>query len=470
MKQLPLMHNFEGKRCLIVGGGKVALRRAKTILAAGGVVDVIAPTCLPELLVLVTEHANQPNRAHQVLQKRGYQVADIHPRYALVIAATDDRQVNQSIAKQCKTKNILVNVVDDALLCDVTFPSIVERNPILIAISSGSTSPQFSKLLRGRINTFIPAGYGKLAELFGRYRNQVKASIPQTKDRAIFWNKVVHGYIAENALSGNLEQAESQLKIAIEQHKELEQSGEVYLIGAGPGDPDLLTLRALRLLQQAQVVLYDRLVSPEILTRLDEGKNLIYVGKQRANHTVPQQQINELLIHHANQGKRVARLKGGDPFIFGRGGEEIENLAAHNIPFQVIPGITAANGCACYAGIPLTHRDHAQSVRFVTGQLQNGTVNLNWSELTAPDQTLVFYMGLQGLPIICKNLIKHGAAADTPTALIEKGTTLEQKVHISTLEELAILPESIEIHAPTLTIVGSVVNLHSSLHWFERFV
>ncbi|WP_423908382.1 siroheme synthase CysG [Candidatus Spongiihabitans sp.] len=464
MKYLPLMHNFERKTCLIVGGGKVALRRAKSVLAAGGIVDVIAPTCLPELFDLVHQYKSGQYKNGQ------YQAEDIDPRYALVIAATNDRQINQAIAQQCKAKNILVNVVDDSSLCDVTFPAIVDRNPILVAISSGSASPQFSKLLRERINTFIPNGYGKLAELFGRYRKRVKSSIPKTKDRAVFWNKVVHSYIAESALSGNLEQAEAQLKGAIDNHEKLEQCGEVYLIGAGPGDPDLLTLRALRLLQQSEVIVYDRLVAPEILNRLEQGKDLIYVGKQRANHSVAQPQINELLIRYASQGRRVARLKGGDPFIFGRGGEEIENLAAHNIPFQVIPGITAANGCASYAGIPLTHRDHAQSVRFVTGQLQNGAVNLNWAELTAADQTLVFYMGLQGLPIICENLIKHGAATNTPAALIEKGTTLQQKVHISTLEELAALLESIEIHAPTLTIVGSVVNLHASLHWFNKSV
>lgn len=465
------MHNFDGKCCLIIGGGKVALRRAKSILAAGGIVDVIAPSCLSELAEMIQQNkSGRPQGAHGMFQQKQYQAKDINPHYSLVIAATNERQINHAIAQQCKTKNILVNVVDDSSLCDVTFPAIVDRNPILVAISSGNASPQFSKLLRQRINTFIPNGYGKLAKLFGRYRKRVKASIPKSQERAVFWNKVVHGYIAESALSGNLEQAEAQLKSAIHDHKKLEQCGEVYLIGAGPGDPDLLTLRALRLLQQSQVILYDRLVAAEILNRLEPGKEQVYVGKQRANHSLPQQQINELLIHYANQGKRVARLKGGDPFIFGRGGEEIETLSAHNIPFQVIPGITAANGCASYAGIPLTHREHAQSVRFVTGQLQNGTVNLNWADLTAPDQTLVFYMGLQGLPIICKNLIKHGAATNTPAALIEKGTTLQQKVHISTLEALPGLLESIEIHAPTLTIVGSVVNLHSSLRWFNKSV
>ncbi len=461
MKYLPLMYNFKGRACLIFGGGRVALRRAQSVVAAGGIVDVIAPTCLAELFNLLTTH-------HGTLRKKQYQAEDIDPHYILIIAATNNRLINRDIAKQCQAKNILVNVVDDASLCDVTFPAIVEREPILVAISSGSASPQFAKLLKERINTFIPSGYGKLAGLFGRYRKQVQSSIPKSNERELFWNKVVHSYIAESALSGNLEQAESQLQNAIINHKKLDLSGEVYLIGAGPGDPDLLTLRALRLLQQAQVILYDRLVSAEILKRLEQGKDLIYVGKQRANHRVPQQQINELLIHYASQGKKVARLKGGDPFIFGRGGEEIENLAAHNIPFQVIPGITAASGCASYAGIPLTHRNHAQSVRFVTGQLQNGTVNLNWAELTVPNQTLVFYMGLQGLPIICKNLIKHGAAANTPAALIEKGTTLQQKVHISTLEELTALLGSTEIHAPTLTIVGSVVKLHSSLHWFNK--
>jgi len=456
------MHNVDGKTCLVVGGGNVALRRATRIVDAGGMVDVVANTCLPELAILVS-------RCNGEFQQKDFQDGDLGDKYLLVVAATNQRKVNRQIAEQCKLKGILVNVVDDASECDVIFPTIVDRDPILVAISSGGASPQFSKLLRDRINTFIPNGYGRLAELFGRYRKRVTTKIAGARNREIFWNKVIHGHIAESALSGNLEYAETKLKNAIDNHKNFQVAGEVYLIGAGPGDPDLLTLRAFRLLQQAEIILYDRLVSPEILARLDEDKELIYVGKQRDSHTLPQKEINSLLIRYATDGKKVARLKGGDPFIFGRGGEEIEDLAAQNIPFQVIPGITAASGCASYAGIPLTHRDHAQSVRFVTGQLKNGTVDLNWRELVAPDQTLVFYMGLQGISIICHNLIEHGSPADTPAALIEKGTTMDQKVYISTLGGLPDLLESTEVHAPTLTIVGTVVNLHSKLEWFNKF-
>ncbi len=464
MKYLPLMHNFSGKRCLIVGGGKVALRRARRVLSAGGIIDVVAPQCNDELNILVDQCGGT------VLDKH-YKSADIAKNnqweYALVVAATDDRAVNQKITDDCKLKNILVNVADDAGSCDVVFPTVVDRDPAMITISSGSASPEFSMLLRDRINTFIPNGYGKLAELFGKYRNQVRQRISNPKHRRAFWNKVVHGFIAEGALSGNKDHAEAQLNLAMDDHQNFMMQGEVYLIGAGPGDPDLLTLRAFRLLQQAEVVIYDRLVSPQILDRLSDDKEMIYVGKQRANHSTPQQDINELLVHHASLGKRVARLKGGDPFIFGRGGEEIENLAAQKIPFQVIPGITAANGCASYSGIPLTHRDHAQSVRFVTGQLQNGTVNLDWENLVAPDQTLVFYMGLQGLPIICEKLVEHGCPGTTQAAVIEKGTTLDQKIYVSTLNELPDVIASNDVQAPTLTIVGSVVSLHSTLRWFH---
>ena len=460
MKYLPLMHNFSGCRCLVVGGGKVALRRAKRVMDAGGTVDVIAIDPLPEIYGLIEQGAGK-------VESRAYVAEDLTRAYHLVVAATDVKAINRQIAADCHRQSILVNVVDDSSLCDVVFPIVIDRNPAQIAISSGSASPQFSRLLRDRINTFVPHGYGRLARLFGKYRRRVNKKIPAIRDRRVFWNRVVHGYIAEGALSGNYDLAESQLKSAMEDPENFRAKGEVYLVGAGPGDPDLLTMRAFRLLQQAEIVLYDRLVSREILDRLEAGKELVYVGKQRAHHVLPQQDINALLVQYALQGKRVARLKGGDPFIFGRGGEEIETLAENGVPFQVIPGISAANGCAGYSGIPLTHRDHAQSVRFVTGQLQNGTVNLDWKNLVAPDQTLVFYMGLRGLPIICEKLIEHGCDKETPAAVIEKGTTLDQKTHVSTLEQLPGLIEKSRVQAPTLTIIGSVVTLHASLQWFH---
>ena len=461
MKYLPLMHNFSGCHCLVAGGGKVALRRARRVLDAGGRVDVIAVQCLPELNEIILA-------SNGSVRLGPWRSSDLERHYKLVVAATNDKEVNRQIAEDSKRHGIPVNVVDDSSLCDVIFPTVINREPTQIAISSGSASPQFANLLRRRINLFIPSGYGRLADLFGRYRQQINRRIKHPGERKSFWDKVVHGHIAESALSGNIELAESRLQAAIDDHRGFSDCGEVYLIGAGPGDPDLLTLRAFRLLQQAEIVIYDRLVSKETLDRLEEGKELIYVGKQRSKHTLPQTQINDLLVQYARQGKRVARLKGGDPFIFGRGGEEIEKLAENHIPFQIIPGITAATGCASYAGIPLTHRDHAQSVRFVTGQLQNGSVNLDWGSLIAREQTLVFYMALQGLPTICKQLIAHGCSPDTLAAVIEKGTTPEQRVYISALEKLPAVIAKSNIQAPTLTIVGSVVSLHSKLGWFNR--
>ena len=305
-----------------------------------------------------------------------------------------------------------------------------------------------------------------MAGLAASFRARVKGLFPDVQQRRGFWEDVFQGPIADRLLAGQAAEAERLLVAKIEGKAAL-TTGEVYLVGAGPGDPDLLTFRALRLMQQADVVLYDRLVAPAILELCRRDAERIYVGKRRADHAVPQDQINQQLVDLAKQGKRVVRLKGGDPFIFGRGGEEIEELAAHGIPFQVVPGITAASGCAAYAGIPLTHRDYAQSVRFVTGHLKDGTSNLPWNDLVAPAQTLVFYMGLVGLPIICEQLIKHGRSADTPAALIQQGTTSNQRVFTGTLADLPTLVAEHEVHAPTLVIVGEVVLLREKLAWFE---
>lgn len=289
---------------------------------------------------------------------------------------------------------------------------------------------------------------------------------PDVNQRRGFWETVFQGPIAERQLAGQGAEAERLLQAMVD-GAPVQQGGEVYLVGAGPGDPDLLTFRALRLMQQADVVLYDRLVAPAIIEMCRRDAERIYVGKRRADHAVPQDQINRLLVDLARQGKRVLRLKGGDPFIFGRGGEEIEELAEHCIPFQVVPGITAASGCSAYAGIPLTHRDYAQSVRFVTGHLKDGTSNLPWHDLVAPAQTLVFYMGLVGLPTICAELIRHGRAASTPAALVQQGTTRNQRVFTGTLADLPELVAQHEVHAPTLVIVGEVVQLRDKLAWFE---
>jgi uroporphyrin-III C-methyltransferase/precorrin-2 dehydrogenase/sirohydrochlorin ferrochelatase len=458
MDYLPLFHNLHGRRVLVVGGGDVALRKARLLADAGAVLRVVSPEVVGELRTLAGQGEGQ-------VLARGYQMQDLDD-VQLAIAATDDEALNSRISAEAQARGVPVNVVDSPKLCTVIFPAIVNRSPLMIAVSSGGDAPVLARLLRARIETWIPAAYSQLAGMARKFRSQVKAQLPGLQQRRVFWEDVFQGEIAERALAGRVREAERLLQEKLS--GAMPQSlGEVYLVGAGPGDPDLLTFRALRLMQQADVVLYDRLVAPAILELCRRDADRIYVGKQRADHAVPQEQINQLLVTLAKQGKRVLRLKGGDPFIFGRGGEEIEELAANGVPFQVVPGITAASGCAAYAGIPLTHRDHAQSVRFVTGHLKDGSCDLPWSELVAPSQTLVFYMGLVGLPVIFKQLIAHGRDAGTPAALIQQGTTCNQRVFTGTLANLAERVADEQVQAPTLIIVGEVVQLREKLAWFE---
>ncbi len=361
-----------------------------------------------------------------------------------------------------------MNVVDAPALCSFIVPSIIDRSPVMVAVSSGGSSPVLARLLRTKLETLIPSSYGRLATLLEGYRNKVKAAFSNTRDRRRFWEVILQGPVTELMFSGRDKQAQAVLEKAIEKGEAtISGPGEVYLVGAGPGDPDLLTFGALRLLQQADVVVYDRLVSAPILDLARRDAEKIYVGKKNRDHTLPQEGINELLAKLAKQGKRVLRLKGGDPFIFGRGGEEIERLMEEGISFQVVPGITAAAGCASYAGIPLTHRNHAQSVVFATGHLKDNSIDLNWKALAQPNQTVVFYMGLTGLYVICEQLIKHGMPEDTAIALVEKGTTVDQKVHTATLATLPEKIKNISVKPPTLIIVGSVVSLHEKLAWFE---
>lgn len=457
MDFLPLFHKLQGRVVLVVGGGEVALRKARLLSDAGGQLRVVAPEVRGELTALA-------GAGHVHL--RGYDSADLQG-VALVIAATDDEPLNARISAEAQALGIPVNVVDAPALCSVIFPAIVDRSPLIVAVTSGGDAPVLARLIRAKIETWIPSTYGQLASLAKKFRERVKQLFPDVQQRRVFWEDVFQGQIAESVFAGKLGEGERLLeaKIAGAAPRAL---GEVYLVGAGPGDPDLLTFRALRLMQQADVVLYDRLVAPAIIELCRRDAERIYVGKRRAEHAVPQEEINQLLVDLAKQGKRVLRLKGGDPFIFGRGGEEIEQLAAEGIAFQVVPGITAASGCAAYAGIPLTHRDHAQSVRFVTGHLKDGSTDLPWTDLVAPGQTLVFYMGLVGLPQICQALIDHGRASDTPAALVQQGTTQNQRVFTGTLGNLPQLVAEHEVHAPTLVIVGEVVTLRDKLAWFDK--
>ncbi len=463
MDYLPVFMNVRGSNCLVVGGGPVALRKIHLLQRVGARILVLAPELCPEVEALVDEQAARLTSA------------PYHPELLagmqIVIAATDDRALNRRVSEDCRARHIPVNVVDDPELCSFVTPSIVDRSPVIIAISSGGAAPVLSRILRARLESSIPSALGRLALLAERFRARVKQQLPGARQRLRFWEGVFGGGIAEQVLAGHeaaAEQAlETHLALAASEGS-LPERGEVYLVGGGPGDPDLLTFRALRLMQQADVVLYDRLISPRVLDLVRRDAEKIDVGKRRSRHTLPQEDINQMLVRLAREGKRVLRLKGGDPFMFGRGGEEIEQLAEAGIAFQVVPGITAATGCASYAGIPLTHRDHAQSCQFVTGHLQqDGALSLNWHSLAESGQTVVFYMGLTALEIICRELMAHGAPASRPAALVEEGTTPRQRVIIGTLESLAGQVRQQEVTGPSLVIVGDVVRLHGRLHWFD---
>ena len=342
-------------------------------------------------------------------------------------------------------------------------PAIIDRSPLVVSIATNGTSPVLSRQIRTQLEATIPHGMGKLADFSGQWRASVKAKIINPDERRIFWEDLYASPLKEHVFNDNIAEANRLIEQALLEWKT--PKGEVYLVGAGPGDPELLTLKALRLMQQADVIIYDRLVSPAILELCRRDADKIYVGKARSNHSVPQEGINALLVEYAAKGKRVCRLKGGDPFIFGRGGEEIQELFAAGVAFQVVPGITAASGCSAYAGIPLTHRDYAQSVRFLTGHLKEGSPELPWKELVYENQTLVLYMGLVGLEKICAQLIAHGQRPNMPVALISKGTTPEQKVVVGTLADIASKVSEYQIQAPTLTIIGEVVSLREQLQW-----
>ena len=463
MTFFPLFHNMNKQRVLIVGGGKVALRKAKSLADAGAVIDVVSPAILPKLHDIVEFSAGQYSEG-EYTGELSQALGSLQYQYA--IAATNIKSVNVVVATTAKALGIPVNVCDDTQACDFVLGSTIERGPLTIGVSNSGASPILSQLLKQQLEMFIPDAYGELSEFVGQHRKKVTQAIPEQETRVDFWQHILQGSVAEALFSGKPVEAEKLMDKALANPQAFNRKGEVYLIGAGPGDPDLLTIRAFRLLQQADLVVHDRLVSKEVMALIKPGTQLLYVGKQRSDHSVPQNEINQLLVEHAKQGKRVARLKGGDPFIFGRGGEEIDTLVEQNIPFQVVPGITAANGCSAYAGIPLTSRGIAQSVQFVTGQLKDGSIDLNWSELVAPDKTLVFYMGLNTLSVICQSLIDNGMDKTMPIALVEKGTTQSQRLFTSTLENMPAKVAIESIESPSLIIVGKVVSLSGKLQWF----
>ncbi len=455
MDYLPIFAKIKNKRCLVVGGGSVGARKAGVLLEAGAQVRVVAPE--------IEEELKSSARVDAVIARFEEKHLD---GVTLVIAATNDRAVNKQVSELAQARNIPVNVVDDPELCSFIMPAIMDRSPLMVAFSSGGASPVLTRMMRGKLETVIPQNYSKLAGFAERFREVVKQRVTNPAKRRIFWGNVFDGVVAEKVLTGDEAAAEAMLQQMLANEDNIVR-GEVYLVGAGPGDPDLLTFRALRLMQKADVVVYDNLVTKTIVDMTRRDAERIFVGKKRADHTLRQEEINALLVRLAKEGKRVLRLKGGDPFIFGRGGEEIETLAAEGIPFQVVPGITAASGVASYAGIPLTHRDHAQACVFVTGHLKDGTMNLDWELLARPRQTVVVYMGLHGLESLCAKLIEHGLPDTTPIAIVQQGTTPNQRVFTGTLATLPGIAEREKPQAPTLIIVGGVVTLREKLAWFH---
>jgi len=456
MDFLPIFLDVRQRLAVIIGGGEVAARKAELLLQAGARVRIVAPALGAALQALADagriEHRAERFAPHAL------------DGAVVVIAATEQRSVNAAVAAAARARNIPVNAVDDLEHSDFIVPAIVDRSPVVVAVGTSGNSPVLARFVRERIEALLPPTLGRLAAFAGRWRKRVAHRLGTVLQRRRFWERVLSGPVASHVLEGRDSRADFELRRELQQASQAQaRIGEVYLIGAGPGDPDLLTLKAARLLQQADVVLYDRLVSPAIVERARRDAERVYVGKEAGNHHVTQERIHQLLVQYALAGKRVCRLKGGDPFVFGRGGEELEALVEHRIPFTVVPGITAALGAAAYAGIPLTHRDHAQSVTFVTGHTRESGAPLDWRDLSRPGQTVVFYMGLSQLRTIFTNLIAAGAPDSLPAALVAQATLAGQRVITGTLATLADQAEAEGIESPALLIVGEVVKLRAAL-------
>jgi len=451
---LPIFCQLRGRACLLVGGGDVAERKARLLLDAGAQLTVNALTFIPQFTAWAAEG--------MLTLVEGEFSETLLDECWLAIAATDNDAVNQRVSDAAEARRIFCNVVDAPKEASFIMPSIIDRSPLMVAISSGGTSPVLARLLREKLESLLPQHLGHVAKFAGQLRSRVKRHFATMSERRRFWEKLfVNDRLAQSLANQNMAAVESITEQML--NEPLDNRGEVVLVGAGPGDAGLLTLKGLQQIQQADVVVYDRLVSDEIMNLVRRDADRVFVGKRAGYHCVPQEEINQILLREAQSGKRVVRLKGGDPFIFGRGGEELETLCHAGIPFSVVPGITAASGCSAYSGIPLTHRDYAQSVRLVTGHLKTGG-ELDWANLAAEKQTLVFYMGLNQAAAIQEQLIAHGMQADVPVALVENGTSVQQRVVSGTLSELGELAQ--QVKSPSLIIVGRVVALRDKLKWF----
>ncbi|KHN50486.1 siroheme synthase CysG [Pectobacterium fontis] len=463
MNYLPIFADLRQRPVLVVGGGEVATRKIDLLQRAGAEIKIVAQTLAEPL---VAQH-----QAGQVDWLAQSFTPELLSGVFLVIAATDDAELNAMVFAEANRRHLLVNVVDDQPKCSFIFPSIVDRSPLVVAISSGGQAPVLARLLREKLESLLPASLGTMANIAGSWRDRIKTRLHSMSARRRFWERLFVGRFASLVSAGQLAQAEDELQQQLTLQQEEQQQpaatrGEVALVGAGPGDAGLLTLRGLQVMQQADVVLYDHLVSADVLDLVRRDAERICVGKRASAHSLPQDEINQLLVTLAQEGKRVVRLKGGDPFIFGRGGEELQAVAQAGISFQVVPGVTAAAGVTAYAGIPLTHRDYAQSVTFITGHCRPDGDALDWSTLARERQTLAIYMGTMKAAEIAQQLIAHGRSSQTPVAVISRGTRHDQLVQIGTLQEL----EHLARHAPTpaLLVIGEVVDLHHQIAWFGQ--
>ncbi|KAE9528034.1 siroheme synthase CysG [Testudinibacter aquarius] len=455
MNYLPIFVDLKQRPVLVVGGGHIAERKIAALLKAEAKVQVVAHTLNRTLQQWVSQQ-----RLEWLAQE--FDPQQVRSVY-LVIAATNDNELNQQVFWAAENAQRLVNVVDDQPHCSYIFPSIIDRSPIQVAISSGGTAPVLARLLREKLEALLPQNLGAMAQISGRWREKVKVRLTQLTQRRRFWEKLFnHPTFQRLTENQQFSQAEQLLQRQLNQDYPI--IGEVALVGAGPGDAGLLTLKGLQTIQQADVVLYDALVSEQVLELVRRDADKVFVGKRAGKHSVAQQDTNQLLLDYARQGKRVVRLKGGDPFVFGRGGEELEVLKAHKIPFSVVPGITAALGATAYAGIPLTHRDYAQTAMFITGHCQPDGNKLRWETLAQGNQTLVVYMGTIKAAELSRQLQAHGRSADTPVAVISNGTLAEQTVQTGQLHQLAVLAE--QAPKPALIVIGEVVALQPHLAWF----
>ncbi|MGH8108628.1 MAG: siroheme synthase CysG [Arenimonas sp.] len=454
----PLFADLRNRPVLVVGGGVVASRKIAALRSAGAIVRVGAPELADELQELAAGNEIEylPGKFQETWLNGVW----------LVVAATDDVEVNRKIATAAEARRLFVNVVDDVELSSYQMPSVIERGPLQIAISSAGAAPMLARHIREKLEAQFDESYGSLTSLLARHRERIRQHLPVLPQRRRWFEKLLQGPVLSLLRQQQTIKAEHALLSALSRQDAKAIQGSVALVGAGPGDAGLLTLRALRLLNEADVILHDRLVSKDVLALARRDAEFIEVAKESGHHYTTQDGIHELLLEHAKAGKRVVRLKGGDPFIFGRGGEECEVLRAHDIPFEVVPGVTAALACAAYAGVPLTHRDHAQSLRLVTAHCQKSEDTLDWQQLAAGKQTLAIYMGVASLERLQNKLIEHGRNPNTPFAIVENGSRPEQRVVTGTLTQLSSLASQHQVKSPALLIIGEVAAFANSLHWF----